>query len=142
MISCSTIGSTRRVLVLGPWAIKLARGARGRRCNKYEAYLFRTVDVRRRAMLCPVLWCSGSGVLLVMATAQPLAKADHEDLLYRGDFPDWDYRPGEDDAPFEYKASDWGRLKDGRLVALDYSTPAHLTKEDLEELLCAATWPE
>jgi hypothetical protein len=51
-------------------------------------------------------------------------------------------RPGEDDAPFEYKASDWGRLKDGRLVALDYSTPAHLTKEDLEELLCAATWPE
>jgi hypothetical protein len=69
-------------------------------------------------------------------------KADHEDLLYRGDFPDWDYRPGEDDAPFEYKASDWGRLKDGRLVALDYSTPAHLTKEDLEELLCAATWPE
>jgi hypothetical protein len=83
-----------------------------------------------------------SGVLLVMATAQPLANADHEDLLYRGDFPDWDYRPVEDDAPFEYKASDWGRLKDARLVALDYSTPAHLTKGDLEELLCAATWRE
>src|ERR1700730_12439532 len=133
MISCSTIGTTRRVLVLGPWAIKVERGACGRRCNKYEANLFRTVDGRRRAMLCPVLWCSGSGVLLVMATAQPLPKADHEDLLYRGDFPDWDYRPGEDDAPFEYKSSDWGRLKDGRLVALDYSTPAHL-KEELEEL--------
>ena len=98
MISCSTIGTTRRVLVLGPWAIKVERGACGRRCNKYEANLFRTVDGRRRAMLCPVLWCSGSGVLLVMATAQPLPKADHEDLLYRGDFPDWDYRPGEDDA--------------------------------------------
>jgi len=48
----------------------------------------------------------------------------------------------KDDTPFEYKASDWGRLKDGRLVALDYSTPAHLTKEDLEELMHAATWPD
>jgi len=77
-----------------------------------------------------------------MATAQPLAKADHEDLLDRGDFPDWDYRPGEDGEPFEYKASDWGRLKDGRLVALDYSTPVHLKKEDLDELTRAATWPD
>jgi hypothetical protein len=42
MISSSTIGTTRRVLVVGPWVIKLARGARGRRCNLYEANLFRT----------------------------------------------------------------------------------------------------
>jgi hypothetical protein len=58
-------------------------------------------------MLCLALWCSGDGGLLVMATAQPLAKeADHAYLFNRGDFPDWDYRPGEDDEPFEYKASD------------------------------------
>ena len=127
---------------MGPWAMKFARGARGRRCNRYEADLFAAVDERRRAMLCPVLWCSGNGGLLVMTTAQPLAKAEHEDLLARGDFPDWDYRPGEDGEPFEYKASDWGRLNDGRLVALDYSTPAHLTKEELDELIRAATWPD
>jgi len=47
-------------------------------------------------MLCLVPWCSGDGGLLVMATAQPLAKA-----FNRGDFPDCDYRPGEDDEPFE-----------------------------------------
>jgi hypothetical protein len=35
----------------------------------------------------------------------------------------WDYRPGEDGCPFEPKACDWGWFK-GRLVALDYSTPA------------------
>jgi len=29
--------------------------------------------------------------MLVTATARPLAKADHEDLLDRGDFPDCDY---------------------------------------------------
>jgi hypothetical protein len=39
-------------------------------------------------------------------------------------FPDLDYVPPDDDCPFEYKASDWGRLPDGRLVALDYSAPA------------------
>jgi hypothetical protein len=29
--------------------------------------------------------------MLVMAAARPLAKADHEDLLDCGDFPDWEY---------------------------------------------------
>ena len=133
MISFSTIGTTRRVLVVGPWVIKLARGARGRRCNKYEANLFRTVDARRRAMLCPVRWCSRGGQVLVMALARPLSPADHEDLLDTDGFPDWDYMPGEDGQPFEFKASDWGRLK-GRLVALDYSTPAHDSPEELAEL--------
>jgi hypothetical protein len=44
--------------------------------------------------------------------------------------------------PFEYKASDWRRLNDARLVALDYSTPAHLTKEEFDELMRAAKWPD
>jgi hypothetical protein len=35
----------------------------------------------------------------------------------------WDYMPGEDGCPFEPKASDWGWFE-GRMVALDYSTPA------------------
>jgi hypothetical protein len=35
----------------------------------------------------------------------------------------WDYMPGEDSCPFEPKASDWGWFE-GRMVALDYSTPA------------------
>jgi hypothetical protein len=76
-----------------------------------------------------------------MDAAQPLAKSDHANLLERREFPDWDYMPGEDSEPFEYKASDWGRLKDGRLVALDYSTPEHLSKAELDELIRAA-WPD
>jgi hypothetical protein len=79
---------------------------------------------------------------MVMAAASPLAEAEMEELLDSNGLPDWDYMSGGDSRdPFESKASDWGRLNDGRLVALDYSTPAHLTKEEYDELVRAATWP-
>jgi hypothetical protein len=58
-------------------------------------------------------------------------------LLDTDGFPDWDYMPGEDGDPFESKASDWGQIN-GRLVALDYSTPAHDTAEEKAELGRAA----
>jgi len=125
-------------LVVGAWALKVARDAQGRRCNLYEAKLFAAVDVRGRELLWPVRGCSGGGWLLVMAAAKPRAEDDHRDLLDLDDFPDWDYRPDEDGAPFEYKASDWWRRKDGRLVALDYSTPADLTEEEIDELMRTA----
>jgi hypothetical protein len=89
-------------------------------------------------MLCPVICCSAGGRLLVMATAQPLSNAEHESILDTDGFPDWDYMPGEDGDPFEYKASDWGWYR-GCLVALDYSTPAHDTKEELAAMIRAAT---
>jgi hypothetical protein len=47
-----------------------------------------------------------------------------ERLKAEGGFPDWDYVPSDEGHPFEHKPSDWGRLPDGRLVALDYSAPA------------------
>jgi hypothetical protein len=47
-------GTTRTVLVLGPVALKLALGERGRRCNRFEAGLYKRVNPSRRAMLCPV----------------------------------------------------------------------------------------
>ena len=34
-------GATRAILVLGPVALKFARGERGRRCNRFEAHLYR-----------------------------------------------------------------------------------------------------
>lgn len=77
-----------------------------------------------------------------MAAATPITETEKEGLIDTDSFPDWDYMPGEDGDPFESKASDWGRLKDGRLVALDYSTPAHLTKEEADDLVRAVTWPD
>jgi hypothetical protein len=47
----SSEGETRLVFVIGPVALKLARGARGRRSNRYECGLYNRVSERRRAML-------------------------------------------------------------------------------------------
>jgi hypothetical protein len=72
-----------------------------------------------------------------MTAAIPLTETEKDKLIDSDGFPDWDYMPGEDGEPFEYKASDWGWIE-GRLVALDYSTPAHDTAEDIAELRRAA----
>jgi hypothetical protein len=123
VFSISTAGTTRRpVIVLGPIALKVARNADGRACNRYEADLYRNTTPRRRALLCPVLWCSPRGRALIMRAAVPLTE-----MMSRDDYLtvalEWDALPGEDGCPFEPKASDWA-LYDGRRVALDYSTPA------------------
>jgi hypothetical protein len=123
VIKVSLKGKTRRpVIVIGPLAFKFASGSSGRRCNKYEADLFHSAAIRRQRMLCPALWVMPGGWLLIMAAAKPLsAELDHG--TYERMALDWDYRPGEDGCPFEPKASDWGWYE-GRMVAVDYSTPA------------------
>jgi hypothetical protein len=123
MITISKAGSFRQpVVVIGRWALKFARNAEGVSCNKYEAHLYRSVSEKRRSMLCPVVWISPGGRLLIMAAAIPrtsdLTPEEYTDL-----FEEWDYMPGEDSCPFEPKALDWGWYQ-GKLVALDYSTPA------------------
>jgi hypothetical protein len=137
MIGVSRTGTTRLVLVVGRWAMKFARSARGRRCNRYEANLFASVDERRRWMLCPVRWRTASNWLIVMTAAVPLTETEKDKIIDSDGFPDWDYMPGEDGEPFEYKASDWGWIE-GRLVALDYSTPAFDTPEEHAALMDAA----
>ena len=74
-------------------------------------------------MLCPIYGISPFGVAVVMPLARPLTENEKNHLIDTNGFPDWDYMPPDETAPFEYKASDWGRL-DGHLVALDYSAPA------------------
>lgn len=58
--------------------------------------------------------------MLVQRYAKPLSTAERDHLWNTDGFPDWDYMPGEDSEPFEWKPGDWGWLN-GRLVALDYS---------------------
>ena len=116
-------GTTRTVIVLGPLAFKFARAERGRRCNRYEADLYKRVSPRRRAVLCPVFWCAPTGSVLIARAARPLTLRERDHLWKMKRFPDWGYMPQEDEPnPFEWKPSDWGILK-GRLVALDYSAP-------------------
>jgi hypothetical protein len=118
-------GTVRHTICIGPWAVKLARSANGRRCNRFEADLWaRTTDARRN-MLYPVLARSPFGLAILMPRARPLSEDEAERLRATRDFPDWSYGPPDyDECPFEPKACDWGRSPDGRLVALDYSAPA------------------
>jgi hypothetical protein len=109
--------------VVGPLALKFAIGERGRRCNRYEADLYKRVNPHRRAMLCPVLWCATTGAVLIAPAARPLTEAERDHLWETDGFPDWDYVPPDEGHPFEWKPSDWGWLY-GRLVALDYSARA------------------
>jgi hypothetical protein len=115
-------GSTRLVLGLGPYAIKIAKEERGRRCNRFEAALWKRTTEERRKMLCPILATIPFGFVLVMKRATPISEEEKDRLISTDGFPDWDYVPPDETAPFEYKASDWGRFE-GRLVALDYSAP-------------------
>lgn len=109
-------GTTRSpVIVIGRWALKFACNELGRRCNQYEADLYRSSSEQRRKLLCPVIWVSDDGELLIMAAATPLTEAlTLDQYLALGRW--WD------NCPFEPKAEDWGWY-DGRRVALDYSTP-------------------
>jgi hypothetical protein len=128
VISISRAGSTRSpVIVVGRFALKLARNARGRASNPYEAKLYRSANATRRALLCPVLWVSRSGFVQVIRAAKQLTDMMSLDE-YMHVTEAWDYMPGEDSCPFEPKASDWGWFE-GRMVALDYSTPAWETDE-------------
>jgi hypothetical protein len=122
MISVSH-GSTRVTLCVGRYAIKIAKGGRGRVCNEFESALWTRTTETRRKMLCPILAIMPFGIAVVMPRARPLTEDEKNYLIETDDFPDWDYVPPDETAPFEYKASDWGRLG-GRLVALDYSAPA------------------
>jgi hypothetical protein len=116
-------GTRRFTICLGPWAVKIARNTKGRACNQFEAHIWQTQTARRK-MLCPVLICLPFGCGLIMQRAEPLSEQEEEQLRRTRGFPDWDYMPSGLECPFEPKASDWGRLSDGRLVALDYSIGA------------------
>jgi hypothetical protein len=113
-------GTNRAVVIIGPLAFKFARHDYGMRCNRFEADLYRRTSERRRAMLCPPLWCSRKGRLLIATAARPISESEAAALRASRAFPDWDYVPPDDGCPFEYKAADWGRMN-GVLVALDYS---------------------
>jgi hypothetical protein len=121
-ISIDRRGTYRLTICIGPWALKLARGTKGRRCNGFEAALWKTAKPDRRNILCPVLARFPFDLCLVMRRARPITEQEYKQLKDTRGFPDWDYVPPCDiESPLEHKASDWGRLSDGRLVALDYA---------------------
>jgi hypothetical protein len=131
LIKIDRRGVAQITACIGPYALKIARGLSGQRCNRFEFDLWSLAGGERREMLCSVLAKLPFDFAIVMQRAEPISEEEKDRLIEQDAFPDLDYMgPGDVRCPFEYKASDWGRLH-GRLMALDYSAPA-LFAEELE----------
>jgi hypothetical protein len=129
LFSISTKGTLRRpVIVVGPIALKIARNECGRACNRYEAQLYRNTTPHRRALLCPVLWASPRGFLLVMRAAVPLSDMmspeEYQDAVKR-----WDYKPAKTVAPLSPRRP----IGDGTTGAAWRSTIRHQRGATIEE---------
>lgn len=117
-------GCSRRVLLFCGLAFKFAKGRYGRLCNEQERGIWaRNKDHPTRGpRLCPVLFCSPNGRLLIMPVAKPVSPDFSARVLdVEGDW--WDYMPGDDSWPCEPKSADWG-VYQGRIVAVDYAANA------------------
>ena len=125
-------GTTRLAVCIGPVAIKFPRRADERRYNREEARRWKVARMENRPKLCPVLFAVPCGLALVMQRATPLNENEAHHLRATRGLPEWHYMLG-DPNPFEPKASDWGRLDDGRLVALDYPDPPSSSQENARD---------
>ena len=112
------MGQSRAVFVVGDVAIKVPRPASwkqflwGMLANLQEA------DLGRRGYpeLCPVLFAAPGGVAVVMRRARV---CNENDAPTEEEYRELTSRPDRC-VPAEWKPDSWGRLRDGRLVAIDY----------------------
>lgn len=119
-------GVTRAVIVTQGFAIKIARTELGCDCNRYEHEAWANSERKpiRRSHLCPVLWCSAAGEVLVMPAVAPISDEQLAQMEAYS-FWWWDGEPGDPGAPFEGKREDWGSLN-GTVVATDYANLAQV----------------
>lgn len=107
MIRISREGTTRNpVIIVGPLAFKWAKNELGRKCNLRELEIYRSANAIRREMLCPAIWASARGQILVMRSAKPTSEmTSQEEYLEMDDR--WDRQYGEPSSPFEPAARNW-----------------------------------
>lgn len=112
------LGQSRTVFLTRSYAIKLPRTASWRSFLWGLLSNLQEADLGRRGWpeLCPVLFAAPGGILVVMPRAEICTDvtAPSED-----DYRRMTTHP-ERCVPAEWKADSWGRLPDGRLVAVDY----------------------
>lgn len=110
-------GTTRRVILVGRYAIKVPRVDYG-----WQAILGGLLANMREwsfscagwPELCPVLWRIPGGFLIVMRRARPLTDEEWTAFDYDSFIETDDYF-----VPVDYKYGSFGIL-DGRIVAVDY----------------------
>ena len=104
-------GVTREVFLVGRWAVKVPSFRcwrlflTGLLCNMQEREWSRTNDPR----LCPVKYSCPGGWWVVMPRCEPITGEQSEQAA-----------AACSDLPVEPKTCSFGRLPDGRIVAVDY----------------------
>lgn len=110
-------GNWRRVLLIGPFAVKVARSRfwhQARCCNRWEREMWRIWRPRFNwQCLCPILLSDRFGFIVVMRRAEQPVTVEQIEAVAEPLYPD---------VTCEWKTADCGRL-DGRIVALDYGLP-------------------
>jgi len=126
------VGSSRWVLLVGRLAIKVprmwppSRIASGLRANEFERLVMRRyAPAFGWRELCPVLWADRFGLLLLMPRTEPVSQVD----VYLLSAAVLEHHPAP---PCEMKAEHWGRLPDGRIVAVEFAESVH-DADDLRE---------
>jgi hypothetical protein len=86
MIEVHTAGTTRLSVCIGRYALKIARGRRGRIANYAERVEWERATPERREMLCPLLRAAPFGLVNVMRRAISLTREVQQELLENDGF--------------------------------------------------------
>ncbi len=120
MFSICKRGSTRRVFLVGGYAIKIPWGREWRLFLKGVLGNINEAQISGdHKSFCPVVWCSWGGFILVMRRAVEMTYNDYE--TYKADMDELrkSFWIGEYVEP---TFASWG-FYEGRLVAIDYGCP-------------------
>lgn len=115
-------GTTRKVILIGSWAIKLPA------LTEWRLFLMGLLANMQESQfsrlgwpeLCPVIFAAPGGICLIMQRAEPLTR----DQFFALDYAEWikrgeDLPKGEWVIPVENKLDSFGVIGD-RIVAVDY----------------------
>ncbi len=112
-------GSTRRVFLVGSYAVKIPWGVEWRHTLKGILGNINEAQISSyHASFCPVVWCSWGGFILIMRRAEEMTYNDYK--TYKADMDEL-RKSFWIEEYVEPTFASWG-FYEGRLVALDYGS--------------------
>jgi len=129
-------GTTRIVLLIWKYAIKFPRFwhyyGQGHRWKIFLRGMLANLDEHfwwqcayKKDKLCPVSWRSPLGFILVMRRAEELKESEYDKETFEVMFKN---------LPLDNKIQNFGKLKDGRIVLVDYADSRYLCSD------CSNCW--
>lgn len=122
-------GTTRTVFLIGKYAIKIAcfwSVMRGRKWKIFLQGILANIDEKfwwkcayKREKLCPVIWKSPLGVILIMKRAKSLSESEYDKSAFDFMF---------ENLPLDNKIANFGKI-DGKIVLVDYADSRYMCSD-------------